>query len=290
MKIALYVRVSTGRQQQTMTIEQQMNRLCEEVGKHSDWHLAEAHIFRDDGYSGAKLNRPGLDHLREHASMAEFEQVLITEPSRLARKYVHQVLLIDELQNHGCRVEFVDRPMNDEDPHDQLLLQIRGAVAEYERNLIADRMRRGRQAKLRSGTLLPWTVAPYGYLLDSERPRDPSRVSIDSVKAEIVRQIFAWYTAPLQSVSLYWIAKKHSDERIATPKGNVRFSLLPFEVSYVPRLILAPLIVGRPDRCPLVNVNLLSSRLDLDKAASPHHRKNGFRLKCLLLSLTRPII
>ena len=41
-----------------------------------------------------------------------------------------------------------------DDPHDQLLLQIRGAVAEYERSLIAERMRRGRQAKLRSGQLL----------------------------------------------------------------------------------------------------------------------------------------
>ena len=58
-----------------------------------------------------------------------------------------------------------------QDPHDQLLLQIRGAVAEYERTLIAERMRRGRQAKLRAGTLLPWTTAPFGYRLDPERPR-----------------------------------------------------------------------------------------------------------------------
>jgi site-specific DNA recombinase len=49
-----------------------------------------------------------------------------------------------------------------QDPHDQLLLQIRGAVAEYERTLIAERMRRGRQAKLRAGTLLPWTTPPFG--------------------------------------------------------------------------------------------------------------------------------
>ena len=81
-----------------------------------------------------------------------------------------------------------------DDPHDQLLLQIRGAVAEYERSLIAERMRRGRQAKMRSGLLLPWTKAPYGYVLDAERPRDASRVHVDLVKAEVVRQIFAWYT------------------------------------------------------------------------------------------------
>lgn len=72
-------------------------------------------------------------------------------PRRCGLLYVHQVLLIDELGRHGCQVEFLDRPMSD-DPHDQLLLQIRGAVAEYERTLISERMRRGRQAKLRAGT------------------------------------------------------------------------------------------------------------------------------------------
>ena len=98
----------------------------------------------------------------------------MTAPDRLARNYVHQMLLVDELTQRGCRVEFVERPMSD-DPHDQLLLQIRSAVAEYERTLIAERMRRGRQAKLRSGQLLPWTRAPYGSLLDPDRPRDASR-------------------------------------------------------------------------------------------------------------------
>jgi site-specific DNA recombinase len=69
------------------------------------------------------------------------------------------VLLIEELTSHGCRVEFLDSPMSS-DPHDQLLLQIRGAMAEYERTLIAERMHRGRLAELRAGTLLPWTTPP----------------------------------------------------------------------------------------------------------------------------------
>jgi site-specific DNA recombinase len=66
------------------------------------------------------------------------------------------VLLIEELEAHGCQVLFSDRPMS-HDPHDQLVLQIRGAVAEYERILISDRMRRGRLAKLRTGQLVPWS-------------------------------------------------------------------------------------------------------------------------------------
>jgi site-specific DNA recombinase len=201
-----------------------MERLQEAVAQHSEWDLALEHIYRDDGYTGAKLNRPGLDRLRDAASMAAFELVLVTAPDRLARKYVHQVLLIEELHNLGCDIQFLERPMKDDDPHDQLLLQIRGAVAEYERNLIADRMRRGRQAKLRAGTLLPWTRAPYGYILDPERPRDPSRVRIDPVKANMVQQIFAWYTDPETPVSLHWVVKQLNEQHIPTPRGGKRWN------------------------------------------------------------------
>src|SRR5262245_30921574 len=224
MEIALYVRVSTTRQHHTQTIEQQLARLRAAVATHPDWHLAEEHIYRDDGYSGAKLNRPGLDRLRDRAAFAAFERVVLTAPDRLARNYVHQILLIDELTQRGCQVEFLDRPMS-EDPHDQLLLHIRGAVAEYERTLIAERMRRGRQAKLRSGQLLPWTMAPYGYLLDPERPRDPSRVRPDAVKAAVVSQSFASYATNNRSLRLYWCSKPLSDPQIPPPSRRARFNL-----------------------------------------------------------------
>jgi site-specific DNA recombinase len=129
MNVAVYVRLSTNRQQQTQTIEPQLERLWAHIAAHPGWHLANAHIYRDEGYSGASLNRPGLDRLRDHAAFAAFERGLITSPDRLARRYVHQVVLLDELARVGCEVEFLERPMS-QDPHDQLLLQIRGAVAE----------------------------------------------------------------------------------------------------------------------------------------------------------------
>jgi site-specific DNA recombinase len=225
MEIALYARVSTTHQQQAQTIEQQLERLRAKVQSQSDWHLADEHVFCDEGYSGSILNRPGLDRLRDHAALAAFEVVLITAPDRLARKYVHQAILLEELNQRGCRVEFLDRPMSD-DPHDQLLLQIRGAVAEYERNLIAERMRRGRQAKYRSGLLLPWTYVPYGYLVNPQRPRDPCGVTIDPVKSEVIKQIFDWYTAPAEPMSLYGVANKLSQLQIPSPTGLARWSVM----------------------------------------------------------------
>ena len=92
MEGALYARVSTTRQQQHQTIEQQLSRLRAYVATHPDWSVADEHIYRDDGYSGATLKRPGLDRLRDRVAMAAVEGVLITAPDRLARNYVHQML------------------------------------------------------------------------------------------------------------------------------------------------------------------------------------------------------
>lgn len=216
MRVALYARVSTTRQAQAQTIEQQLQRLQAHAREH-EWTLAERQIFRDDGYSGASLQRPGLDALRDQAGVAEFEVVLVTAPDRLARKYVHQVLLIEELERCGCRVEFLDRPMS-QDPHDQLLLQIRGAVAEYERTLIAERMRRGRLAKLRAGQLLPWAVPPYGFRTDPVRPRDPAGVRHDAYEALIVQQLFSWYLEP--GTTLHRLVKRLRETAVPTPSGR----------------------------------------------------------------------
>jgi site-specific DNA recombinase len=175
VRIAIYGRVSTSQQVDHRTIEQQLERLAAAVRARAadGWTLDPAHLFRDDGYSGAVLARPGLDRLRDAVKGREIDRVLVTSPDRLARNYVHQMVLLEEWAQAGCAAEFLDRPMSD-DPHDQLLLQIRGAVAEYERTLIAERMRRGRLAKLRAGLLLPWTYPPYGYRLSPDRPRDPA--------------------------------------------------------------------------------------------------------------------
>lgn len=223
MRIAIYSRVSTGHQVEHQTIEQQIERLTAHVGTHATkgWTLDPAQVFRDDGYSGAALARPGLDRLRDAIKGREVDRVLVTAPDRLARNYVHQMVLLEEWARAGCVAEFLDRPMSD-DPHDHLLLQIRGAVAEYERTLIAERMRRGRLAKLRAGTLLPWTRAPYGYRLSPDRPRDPRGVTLDPAEAAVVAELFAMYREP--GVSLMRLAM-HLDARgLPTPLGAPQWS------------------------------------------------------------------
>jgi len=103
MRVALYARVSTHRQAQAQTIDQQLERLHQQAHARG-WRLHPEHIFRDDGYSGATLTRPGLDRLRDKVAAAEVDRILLTAPDRLARKYVHQGLLEEELQRSGPEV------------------------------------------------------------------------------------------------------------------------------------------------------------------------------------------
>lgn len=216
MRVAIYARVSTQRQVQDQTIEQQLERLMNHVNQQG-WELPQENIFRDDGYSGASINRPGLDRLRDRAAAREVDRIVITTPDRLARNYVHQMLLLEELEACGCQIEFLERPIS-QDPHDQLLLQIRGAVAEYERTLIADRMRRGRQAKYRAGILLPWTKPLFGYQLDPDTPRDPTKVTINEAEASIVREVFAYYLQ--EDTSLYGVVQHLYEMGVPSPQGG----------------------------------------------------------------------
>ena len=221
MRVALYVRVSTQRQAQAQTVEQQLERLRDHARQHG-WDVPSDQIFRDDGHSGASLRRPGLERLRDRAAARALDLVMITAPDRLARNYVHQVLLLEELQGHGCEVRFLDRPMG-RDPHDQLLLQIRGAVAEYERTLITERMRRGRRRKLEAGLMLPWTRAPFGYRVDPDRPRDPAGVRVEEAEAAIVREMFAWYAE--EAHSFCSLARLLEERGIRTSTGLARWNL-----------------------------------------------------------------
>ena len=221
MRVALYARVSTQRQAQADGVAQQLDRLQAHAASQG-WTVVAENIFRDDGYSGASLKRPGLERLRDRAALRHLDRVLITAPDRLARHYVHQVLLLEEITATGCQVEFLDRPMS-RDPHDQLLLQIRGAVAEYERSLIAERMRRGRLRKLQAGLLLPWTRPPYGYRVDPDRPRDPAGVRCDEAEAAAVAEMFAWYGEAGRS--LYGLAQKLLSDAIPPPRVKGRWNV-----------------------------------------------------------------
>src|SRR3954447_20963730 len=189
MRAAIYARVSTERQERQQTIDSQLAalRAWAEAQGHS---LVEQHVFRDEGYSGSRLDRPGLDGLRDAVRDAAIDVVAVLSPGRLARKYAYQVLLLEEFRRAGCEVAFLHRPISD-DPNDQLLLQIQGAIAEYERAVLAERFQRGKLQKARDGHI-PSAKAPYGYRYEPRRDAVPARLVVDEAEAELVRALYGW--------------------------------------------------------------------------------------------------
>jgi len=142
MKVALYARVSTQRQAERGTIGSQLQVLRDRVTASGDELVGE---YIDDGQSGARLDRPGLDALRDAAEAGLLEAVWCLSPDRLARAYAYQVLVLDELARFGVRVHFTDAPdLAADDPQAILLTQVQGVIAEYEKAKIAERYRRGK--------------------------------------------------------------------------------------------------------------------------------------------------
>lgn len=113
MRVAVYTRVSTEAQEARGTIGSQLAVLRERVATEGHDLIAE---FVDDGHSGARLDRPGLDALRDSAEAGLIDAVWCLSPDRLARVYAYQVIVLDELARHGVAVCFADAPAMDDDP------------------------------------------------------------------------------------------------------------------------------------------------------------------------------
>ena len=189
MKAAIYARVSTDKQGRDQTVDSQLEALRRWATSHGH-ELKDEHVYIDEGYSGARLDRPALDRLRDAAREGEFDVLGVYSPDRLARRYAYQVLLLEELRKAACEVEFVERPISD-DPHDQLLLQIQGAIAEYERAVLGERFRRGKLQKARAGHWIAGQ-APYGYRYVANRDGVPGHLEIEEAEAEVVRMLYRW--------------------------------------------------------------------------------------------------
>src|SRR6266852_3581894 len=140
MKLAvIYARVSSDQQREEHTIASQTAALIE-FAKNHELEVPKEWIFEDEGYSGATLERPGLERVRDLAAEGQVQVVLAYAPDRLSRKYAYQILLIEELARHGVETRFVKAPQG-ATAEDQLLVQFQGMIAEYERAQILERSR-----------------------------------------------------------------------------------------------------------------------------------------------------
>ena len=189
---AIYARVSSERQKEEQTIASQIAALIE-YAKQEGYTVPVEWIFQDEGYSGTTLVRPGLEQARDLAAEGQIENILIHSPDRLSRKYAYQVLLVEEFARHGVEIVFVKSPQV-RTPEDQLLLQFQGMIAEYERAQIAERTRRGKRHRAKSGCINVLSGAPYGYRYIKKTETSDAYYELIAHEADTVRHLFELYT------------------------------------------------------------------------------------------------
>ena len=217
IQAASYARVSSEQQAEANTVASQVAALQARVAE-DGLVLPEDHQFVDEGYSGATLIRPALERLRDLIAAGGVDRLYVHSPDRLARKYAYQVLLIDEFQRAGVEVVFLNRELG-RTPEDELLLQVQGMVAEYERAKILERSRRGKRHAAHSGEVSVLSTAPYGYLyIRKHEGGGAGRFEIRLEEARVVRQVFAWVGRDRLSIGEVVRRLNQAGERTRTGK------------------------------------------------------------------------
>jgi site-specific DNA recombinase len=217
LRAAIYARVSSEQQAEARTISSQIAALTERV--EADGLVLEGECrFIDEGYSGATLVRPGLERLRDMAATGALDRVYVHSPDRLARKYAYQVLLLDELKRCGVELIFLNHNLG-RSPEEDLLLQVQGMVAEYERAKILERSRRGKLHAARRGVVNILSGAPYGYrYLTCQEGAGEARYEIVFEEARIVRQIYEWVGRDRMSIGE--VRRRLQSQGVASPRGK----------------------------------------------------------------------
>src|SRR3954471_14230931 len=191
LRVAIYARVSGEQQAKEDTIASQLEAVSERIA--SDGLGCDSELrFVDDGYSGSILARPGLERLRDQAAAGAIDRLYVLDPDRLSRKYAYQVLLLEELDRCGVEVVSLRNPPG-RGPEENLLLQVQGMIAEYERAKIMERCRRGKQHAARRGSVNVLSGAPYGYrYIGKHEGGGEARYQVLAEEARVVRSIFEW--------------------------------------------------------------------------------------------------
>lgn len=178
-------------------------------------YIIVAELKEDDkGASGAEINLPGLNAVREMANNGQFDILVVREIDRLSRSLAKQLIVEQELKRQGVEIEYVLGEYPDT-PEGNFMRHIRATVAEYEREKINERVVRGRYSKVQAGSVFVSGNPPYGYCLVQNDGQ--YRLEIYEPEAEVVRMIFEWY---LSGLSSFQIANRLSDMGMPTYADN----------------------------------------------------------------------
>src|SRR4051794_25499069 len=207
LRAILYCRVSTEEQARTgFSLVQQAEALRAYCTGEGIDIVAE---FEDRGASGASLDRPGLDALRDVVASGSIDLVLAQDRDRFAREPAYHYLLSKEFEEYGCKMRSLN-DRGDNTPEGELTDGILDQLAKYERAKTAERTRRGKLQKARSGKVVGNGTPPYGfYYADDHYHVDPERMAV-------VREIFEMIA---DGHSIYAVAQHLRRKGTPSPRG-----------------------------------------------------------------------
>lgn len=216
IRVALYVRVSTEEQREGQTINSQVREL-DSFAHDKGWPVVG--IYEDDGWSGGLLARPELDRLRDDATTGIFDAVLINDVDRLARDVSHLGIVKRDLEKRGIRIIFKKLP-TDISPTHNLMVNILGSFAEFERELILDRTRRGRRHKVEIKKQFIGCPAPYGfrYIRKDKAGNKEGYLELAPEEVTVVRQMFNWVDK--QGLSARSVVDRLTSNKVPPRKGG----------------------------------------------------------------------
>jgi site-specific DNA recombinase len=212
-KVALYARVSSDHQQKEGTIRSQVAELRRQITAAGRKLVKE---YVDDGYSGADMDRPALEQMRQEMKSEVFDCMYFLCNDRIARDVAHQLIIVDELRRHGKRI-IINGKDYEENPENKLSLTMFGAFAEFERAKIMERSKRGKLHRLRSGQVLGQGISPYGYDYVSRTSTSQAALVVNEQEAAVVRQIFEAFAT---GTAICSIARSLEAQGITTRLGR----------------------------------------------------------------------
>lgn len=220
MRLALYARVSTEEQKEGRTINSQLGEL-ERFAREKGWRIVDT--YKDEGWSGGVMARPELDRLRDNARKRLFDAVLINDVDRLARDVAHLGVIKRDLERKGITVIFRKLP-SENSPTYNLMVNILGSFAEFERELIADRTRRGRRHKVevRKQYLGSNTAYGYRYIPKDKAAGREGLLELVPEEAAVVRQMFEWVDT--DGLSARKVVARLNTLRMPPRKGSCRWA------------------------------------------------------------------
>ena len=211
----LYARVSTDEQARSgYSLAQQLEALREHAAREGYEVIEEV---QDPGQSGASLERPGMDRVRDLVAAGGVSVVLAQDRDRFAREPAYHYLLRREFEEYGTKIRALN-DRGDESPEGELNDGILDQLAKYERAKMAERSRRGKLRKAREGRMVAGPVPTYGFRYNDAR----DNYVVDELTMPVVRRIY--YLIGVEGCSINAVKLAFDREGVSTPNGGAYWS------------------------------------------------------------------